>query len=59
MFFGAGFPDKFVPSFSWGGQNVNYDFEKACQTAEAMMQRRGLTLTLEERDILRSVYTPV
>lgn len=54
--FGAEFPKKHVPSFSWGGQNpVPFKFEKAVEYANNMMQRRGLKLTEVEVEILRFV----
>lgn len=56
--FGAEFPNKLVPSFSWGGQNpVPFQFEKAVEYANNMMRRRGLELTNEEVDILREIHS--
>lgn len=45
--FGAGFPRNFVPSFSWGGASgfTTYRLDKALETAQIMMARRGLSLT--------------
>lgn len=43
--FGAGFPPKFIPSFSWGGADgtfVEYRTDKAMATATRMMRRRGV-----------------
>ena len=56
--FGAGFPRNFIPSFSWGGaQGVKpYDFEKAISVAEIVMARRGVKLTPDYIDMLRSVH---
>ena len=44
--FGAGFPEKFVPSFTWGGAEslTTYQFGRAVDTANRMMQRRGKSL---------------
>ncbi len=41
------FPPKYLPSFSWYamGKSEVYDFDKAMQTSEKMMSRRGLELT--------------
>lgn len=56
--FGAEFPNKFVPSFSWGGQNpVSFKFDKAVEYANNMMSRRGLELTKEEIEILRKIHS--
>lgn len=56
--FGAEFPNKFVPSFSWGGQNpVPFKFDKAVEYANNMMRRRGLELTKEEIEILHEIHS--
>jgi UDP-N-acetylglucosamine diphosphorylase/glucosamine-1-phosphate N-acetyltransferase len=56
--FGADFPPKHIPSFSWGGASgfVKYDFDKMLETAKNMMSRRNITLSQEEIDILRHIY---
>lgn len=56
--FGAGFPRNFLPSFSWGGaQGIEtFRFNKFCETASKVMERRGLELNETERSILESVY---
>lgn len=45
--YGGGFPDKFIPSFSWGGPDgmVPFQLDKAIEAANQMMGRRGLTLS--------------
>jgi len=55
---GAGFPSKFVPSFIWGGTEVNaeYDFEKACETMSKVMGRRSLQFTEVDVAIYKSIY---
>ncbi|MCR9173468.1 MAG: hypothetical protein NXI10_13285, partial [bacterium] len=50
--FGAEFPPKYVPSFSWGMHGDRYKLEKALESANNMMARRGLELTAEEVAIL-------
>lgn len=56
--FGADFPPKFIPSFSWGGKQgmLTYDFDKACETAQRMMERRGKSLSHEARAVLKEVF---
>jgi hypothetical protein len=56
--YGGDFPPKFLPSFSWGGAAglEEYDFDRFCETAAVVMQRRGRTLTEAERGLLRDVY---
>lgn len=53
--FGANFPPKYIPSFSWGGseQLVEFKFSKAIEYANQMMARRGLQLDENEIEILR------
>ncbi|TNF28962.1 MAG: glucose-1-phosphate thymidylyltransferase [Deltaproteobacteria bacterium] len=54
--FQAGFPDKFLPSFSWGQADIKYDFDKAVDAANAMMERRSRFLSEEEIEIFRHLY---
>ena len=56
--FGAGFPEKFVPSFSWGGYGgtSTYDFERAMETANRMMARRGKKLSDTETAMYRHLF---
>jgi len=51
--FGADFPPKFIPSFSWGGSDgfVKFKLEKAIEYSNNMMIRRDLNLTPEEIEI--------
>ncbi|MDX1531112.1 MAG: putative sugar nucleotidyl transferase [Rhodothermales bacterium] len=56
--FGAGFPPRYIPSFSWGGADglVEYRLEKALRVAEAVMARRDLPLTDADREMLTAVF---
>jgi UDP-N-acetylglucosamine diphosphorylase/glucosamine-1-phosphate N-acetyltransferase len=56
--FDAGFPPKWIPSFSWGGANglTAYRYEKAIQVARAVTQRRNITLSGHEEHLLRSLF---
>jgi len=56
--FGAGFPPKHIPSFSWGGLETLTEFqkEKAFEVAERMMDRRGLAFTPLDKNILTTVF---
>ncbi len=56
--FGGGFPDKFIPSFTWGGveQNDRFRLDKAFEVAENMMQRRNLELSPEDKNILTHIF---
>lgn len=56
--FGADFPPKFIPSFSWGGNRwlLTFAFDKSIEVAERVMQRRGIVLSDADRQILQTVY---
>jgi UDP-N-acetylglucosamine diphosphorylase/glucosamine-1-phosphate N-acetyltransferase len=56
--FGAGFPPKYIPSFSWGGASgfELYDFSKAMETAEKVFERRHKKLDNIELGILKKVF---
>ncbi len=55
--FGSGFPRNFIPSFAWGGAAgfAEYKFEKAIETSQRMMERRGITLDENGREMLKTV----
>jgi UDP-N-acetylglucosamine diphosphorylase / glucose-1-phosphate thymidylyltransferase / UDP-N-acetylgalactosamine diphosphorylase / glucosamine-1-phosphate N-acetyltransferase / galactosamine-1-phosphate N-acetyltransferase len=56
--FGAGFPDKYLPSFSWGGSDAvtTYDIEKSIETAKRMLQRRLRNLSDVEEKLFRKIF---
>jgi UDP-N-acetylglucosamine diphosphorylase/glucosamine-1-phosphate N-acetyltransferase len=56
--FGGGFPNKHIPSFSWGGADelVPYDFEKGIETIRAVKKRRGLELSDREWHVLSEIH---
>src|ERR1043165_4132509 len=53
--FGSGFPEKFVPSFCWGGNEgmTTYDPGRAMETANRMMGRRNKQLSDTEKGIMQ------
>ena len=55
--YGADFPPKFIPSFSWGGSDgfVKFKLNKAIEYSNNMMNRRGLNLTPEEIEIFEFI----
>ncbi|NVK64398.1 MAG: glucose-1-phosphate thymidylyltransferase [Flavobacteriales bacterium] len=53
--FGAEFPPKYVPSFQWGVNGESYRFDRALESAENMMERRGAQLSLHDIDILQFI----
>ncbi len=56
--FGAGFPRNFIPDYSWGGPQgiTEHSLNKAFETADAMMKRRGLELSATDKAILTEVF---
>ncbi len=56
--FGAGFPRNFIPDFAWGGAHgfETYLPAKVFETAELVYQRRGKTLTDDEKAMLTEVF---
>ena len=56
--FGGGFPEKFIPSFSWGGKDgvVDFKLDKALSLADVVMKRRGLSLSSFDRNILSQLF---
>lgn len=56
--FGSSFPEKFIPSFSWGaaGDTAVYAFDKAMETAGRMMERRGKQLSAAEQSMYRHLF---
>jgi UDP-N-acetylglucosamine diphosphorylase/glucosamine-1-phosphate N-acetyltransferase len=59
--FGAGFPSKHIPSFSWCSiDNTEiYQLEKGIETIERMKARRGLKLEDREKQILKFLFDQI
>lgn len=57
--FGAAFPEKHIPSFSWGGAEgfESYQLDKACETAQRMMARRNIEFTDAHRRLFAALQT--
>ncbi len=56
--FGAGFPPRFIPSFSWGGAEKmeTYELDKAFEVAERMMARRNESFQVQDRLIMIKLF---
>lgn len=56
--FGAGFPDKHIPSFAWGGADgfVTYKLEQAFYVAQNVFDRRHIEFSEEEQKMLSHVF---
>lgn len=56
--YGGDFLPKFIPSFSWGSSDgmTNYKFDRALETADRMMERRGKKLNEAETEMYRHIF---
>ncbi len=57
--FGAGFPDTFIPDFSWGGPVQGWSthrLDKMIGTAAIVLPRRGVQLSSTDREVLTRVF---
>ena len=56
--FGTGFPEKYIPSFSWGGNDsINtYDVEKSIITAKKVQIRRNKEMNNSEENLFRKIF---
>jgi len=56
--FQSGFPPNLVKHYSWGGKSDSpvFTFEKACEAAEKMMERRKIELSSIDKKILEHIF---
>ncbi len=56
--FGAGYPRNFIPSFAWGGAAgfTTFQLNKSFDTAAKAMERRGLTLSETDKEIMTVIF---
>ena len=56
--FGSGFPNKFIPSYSWGGTSGfdEYNLAKMFEVTNRVMSRRAIELTTEDKTILTAIF---
>jgi hypothetical protein len=56
--FGAGFPPKFIPSFSWGGAAgfERYKLDKAMAATAEMYKRRNRRFGKRDHDLFKALY---
>ena len=57
----AGFPPKFIPSFSWGGKSgfVKNEFKKAIEVAKTVMGRRNVVLDKKTLEIYKQIHDTI
>lgn len=56
--FGSGFPPKYIPSFSWGGNDsmTEYNLRKAIEVAKIVKSRRNISMTTADLEVLKKVF---
>ncbi|MBP7239302.1 MAG: GlmU family protein [Saprospiraceae bacterium] len=56
--YGAGFPPKFIASYTWGGASglITHRVDDAIATAKKVMARRDIEFSADDDAILRKVY---
>jgi len=56
--YGAGFPPKYLPSFSWGGSDAvtTYDIVRSIETAKRVMARRNKIMDESEEKLFRKIF---
>jgi UDP-N-acetylglucosamine diphosphorylase/glucosamine-1-phosphate N-acetyltransferase len=56
--FDGGFPPKYIPSYSWGGQKnaPKFELEKAVEVATRVFERRGIAFTDADKEIFEFLY---
>ena len=56
--YGSGFPDKYLPSFSWGGSDnlQTYQIDKSLDTAKVVMSRRKIEFKKTDEDLFRKIF---
>jgi UDP-N-acetylglucosamine diphosphorylase/glucosamine-1-phosphate N-acetyltransferase len=56
--FGAGFPDKYIPCFSWGGSESlsTYELAKSVATAKIVMNRRNEKLLPANEKLFENLF---
>jgi UDP-N-acetylglucosamine diphosphorylase / glucose-1-phosphate thymidylyltransferase / UDP-N-acetylgalactosamine diphosphorylase / glucosamine-1-phosphate N-acetyltransferase / galactosamine-1-phosphate N-acetyltransferase len=56
--YGSGFPDKYLPSFSWGGSDnlQTYDVNKCLDTAKVVMSRRKIEFKKYDEELFRKIF---
>jgi len=58
--YGSGYHNKLIKSFSWEdaskGVSVDYEFDKAVQTALVSMKRRNVEMNSEYENLLKYIF---
>lgn len=56
--YGAGFPDRYIPSFSWGGSEGfrEYHLRKAAEVAKIVKSRRNINMSTADLEVFKHVF---
>lgn len=56
--FGSGFPDKYIPSFIWGGAESikTYEVNKSIETARKVMARRNIKMSDTDEKLFQRIF---
>ena len=56
--FGADFPPKYIPSFSWGGSSslTTYEVDKSIEVARRVMARRKIVMSPQDEQLFRTLF---
>ncbi|MDP2365630.1 MAG: transferase, partial [Ignavibacteria bacterium] len=56
--FAAGFPEKYIPSFTWGGDDLStvYDIKKAIETAIVVTSRRKIDFEKKDELMFNTIF---
>lgn len=56
--FGTGFPDKYLPSFTWVGSGANqtYEINKAIESAKIVLARRKINFDSHDEKLFRVIF---
>lgn len=56
--FASGFPEKYVPSFTWGGDSSSksYEIKKAIETAKIVMGRRKIEFEKKDESMFNFIF---
>jgi UDP-N-acetylglucosamine diphosphorylase / glucose-1-phosphate thymidylyltransferase / UDP-N-acetylgalactosamine diphosphorylase / glucosamine-1-phosphate N-acetyltransferase / galactosamine-1-phosphate N-acetyltransferase len=56
--YGSGFPEKYIPSFSWGGPDAitTYDIHKSIETAKRVLARRNKDMAEPEEKLFLKIF---
>ena len=55
------YPPKYIPPFTWfiNGKTEKYIFERFLKILEVIKQKRGLSVSITEKELLRKLYDKI